>query len=163
MRLDLAKKLADEVVAILRPYCDRIEIAGSIRRKKPGVNDIDIVLIPNNQGQIAYLLQSQGRVAMQGPKLIRVSRPDIPLDVYIATPETWATLFLIRTGSKDHNIRLCARAKKMGMKLHADGSGLFRLSAQGCEYYDEVRIAGDTEESIFEALGLKYKRPEERD
>jgi hypothetical protein len=57
----------------------------------------------------------------------------------------------------------------MDLRLHADGSGLFRLggmvatkdAADGDR--EEIRIAGDTEESIFEALGLKYKRPEERE
>ena len=48
------------------------------------------------------------------------------------------------------------------MKLHADGSGLFRIEAQGCEGI-EVRIAGDTEESIFQALGVPYKEPWERE
>jgi DNA polymerase/3'-5' exonuclease PolX len=50
----------------------------------------------------------------------------------------------------------------MGMKLHAGGSGLFRIEAQGCEGV-EVRIAGDTEESVFEALEIPYKQPWERE
>jgi DNA polymerase/3'-5' exonuclease PolX len=50
----------------------------------------------------------------------------------------------------------------MGMKLHADGSGLFRIEAQGCEGV-EVRIAGDSEESIFEKLELPYEEPEKRE
>jgi hypothetical protein len=56
----------------------------------------------------------------------------------------------------------------MGMKLHADGSGLYRIVSQ-CDggtaeqASAEERIAGDTEESIFQALGMKYKKPEERE
>jgi len=91
---------------------------------------------------------------------MRCQLPGILIDVYIAAPTTWATLLLIRTGSKAHNIRLCSRARDRGMKLHADGSGLFRLA--DCED-TEVRVAGDTEESIFAALGLPYYRPEERE
>jgi DNA polymerase/3'-5' exonuclease PolX len=48
------------------------------------------------------------------------------------------------------------------MVLHADGSGLFRIEAQGCEGV-EVRIAGDSESSIFEKLGLPYVAPEGRE
>ncbi|MBN1366607.1 MAG: hypothetical protein JW967_01600 [Dehalococcoidales bacterium] len=82
------------------------------------------------------------------------------VDFYIATPETWATLLLIRTGSREHNIKLCSLARQKGMKLHADGSGLFRVSLLESE--PDERIAGDTEDSIFKALGLPYQEPEER-
>lgn len=167
MELEKARAIAESIVDLLRPACDRIEIAGSIRRRKPWVNDIDMVCIPNNQGQLAYALQTLGKVKMSGAKIIRVAMgftKHIDLDVYIATPETWATLLLIRTGSAVHNIRLCMRARNMGMKLHADGSGLFRIGAIKSDNVDhEVRIAGDTEESIFTALGLPYEIPEQRD
>ena len=70
--------------------------------------------------------------------------------------------YLFRTGSAGHNIRLCTRAKNMGMKLHANGTGLFKIEAQGCEGV-EVLIANESEEQIFAALGLPYKPPEERE
>jgi len=160
MKLAKAKVIAEEVKTKLAPLCERIEIAGSIRREVPYVRDIDLVCIPANQGQFYYALQQLGTIKLGGQKLIRVIRPDIELDIYVSTPETWATLLLIRTGSKGHNIRLCSLAKRKGMKLHADGSGLFRLTNSYEE--PEVRIAGDTEESIFATLGLTYKRPEDR-
>lgn len=175
MKLEYAQMIARQVQEKLAPFCEKIEIAGSIRRRRPWVNDIDIVAIPSNQGQFVYQLQQLGSFKVSGGKLIRVthrynaSEPLVELDIYIATPETWATLLLIRTGSREHNIYLCKRAISMDLRLHADGSGLFRLggmvatkdAADGDR--EEIRIAGDTEESIFEALGLKYKRPEERE
>jgi len=160
MELKIAEPIAERVKASLAPLCARIEIAGSIRRKRPFVHDIDMVCIPSNQGQFLYALQQLGRIKMGGQKLIRCEMPEIVLDVYIATPETWATLLLIRTGSAKHNIMLCSLAKRNGMKLHADGSGLFRFT--DCEG-TESREAGDTEESIFEALGMEYKMPEQRE
>lgn len=165
MELSKAQVIAEEVKTKLKPFCERIEIAGSIRRKRPEVHDIDLVCQPSSMGQFYYALMQLGHVAMGGKKvgdnkLFRVILPgNVSLDVYIATPETWATLLLIRTGSREHNIKLCSLAKNNGMKLHADGSGLFRFT--DCEG-TESRIAGDTEESIFAALGLPYKRPEER-
>ncbi|MDD5700629.1 MAG: hypothetical protein PHU23_01150 [Dehalococcoidales bacterium] len=160
-----ALSLASQIVNRLSPYCSRIEIAGSIRRKRPFVNDIDLVCIPSNQGSFAYQLQQLGSIKMGGQKIIRVQRPDIDLDIYIATLETWATLLLIRTGSKEHNIYLCKRALSLGMKLHADGRGLERcLAGQGYEVDNATtsKIDCETEESIFQALGLKYMRPEDR-
>jgi DNA polymerase (family 10) len=98
---------------------------------------------------------------IDGEKVIRVKYPIIELNVSIAAPETGTTLLLIRTGSRDHNVRLRQRAKDIGMKLSADGSGLFRVTGQ--EVHDEERIATDTEESIFGALNLPYAVPEERE
>ena len=167
MELERAEIIANKVKDRLKPYCERIEIAGSIRRKRPFVHDIDLVCIPSNQGQFVYQLQMLGKITMGGQKLIRVKHPDIELDVYVATPKTWATLLLIRTGSKQHNIMLCKRARDMDYKLHADGSGLFKINyhkiGMDTEYSTDERIAGDTEQSIFEVLGMKYKRPEERE
>ena len=88
------------------------------------------------------------------------------LDLYIATAETWATLLLIRTGSKEHNIKLCSLARQKGMVLHADGRGLAYPPHVGIEngqqFEAETFIKCDTEESIFQALGLPYRKPWER-
>ena len=158
MKLEQAEKIAYDIAGKLTDFCTRIEVAGSIRRRKSWVHDIDIVAVPNNQGQFAYQLAQFGRLKDAGEKIIRVSHPEIVLDVYVATPETWATLLLIRTGSKEHNIFLCKRALSLGMKLHANGAGLFKIDGES-----EERIAGDTEESIFDALKLKYTKPEDRE
>jgi DNA polymerase/3'-5' exonuclease PolX len=157
MELAKAQKIAERVVDLLAPSCSRL------------VHDIDLVCIPSNQGQLFYALQTLGKVKMAGPKIIRVAMGfsrGIDLDLYVATPETWATLLFIRTGSTSHNIRLCMRAKNLGMKLHADGRGLERcLAGQGpaIDNATSAIIRCDTEESIFAALELPYKQPEERE
>ncbi len=48
MQLERAQRVAREVIERLSPYCQKIEVAGSVRRKKPTVNDIDFVLIPSD-------------------------------------------------------------------------------------------------------------------
>lgn len=154
MELERAQIIANEVIKQLSPYCQRIEVAGSIRRRKPTVNDIDIVLIPSDRDAVDRILLGFGKMKMSGLKIARVIMEYITLDIYYATPETWATLLLIRTGSKESNIRLATLAKKKGWRLAASGDGLFN------EHDD--RIAGDSEESIFKILGLPYQRPEER-
>ena len=154
MELARAQKIAEGVVGGLEQYCEKIEVAGSIRRKKPQVKDIDIVLIPRNRDALDHRLLQLGKLYMAGLKVARVQMEEITLDVYYATPDTWATLLLIRTGSMENNIRLATLAKKRAWHLAASGDGLFNERGQ--------RIAGDTEESIYKALGLPYQKPQER-
>ena len=154
MQLERAQKIASEVVERLSPCCTRIEIAGSIRRRKPVVNDIDIVLIASDRPCIDAILMQLGSVRMSGAKIARVQLEDISVDIYFATPETWATLLLIRTGSKENNIRLCTMARKRRWHLAASGDGLFNEHG--------VRIAGDSEWSIYNLLNLPWQEPWER-
>jgi DNA polymerase (family 10) len=157
VELKQAQALAAEVVGILTPVVERVEVVGSIRRQRPTVRDIDLVLIPKNQGLLDTKLREMG-CQFGGPKIRRLVYPrdmGAPVDIYIATPETWATLLLIRTGSTRHNVYLCKLARARGWQLKANGQGL--LDSQ------DKRVAGDTEQSIFAALGLKYREPEERE
>jgi len=157
MELKEAQGIAVKVVELLHPHCGRLTVAGSIRRRRPEVNDIDIVLVPSDRAMLDYVLMSlskDGKMKMSGKKIARVAMEKIDLDVYYATEETWATLLLIRTGSKESNLRLATAAKRKGWRLAASGGGLFDENDQ--------RIAGDTEQSIFEALGLRYPEPWER-
>lgn len=158
MELGRAKTIAAEVIKRLSPYCSRIEVAGSIRREKTQVRDIDIVLIPadhwNLEREVLALAQPF-KPTLSGVKLKRFNYNGVQTDLYYATWETWATLLLIRTGSTEHNIHLCSLAKKRGWRLAASGDGLFDEKGE--------RIAGDSELSIFKALGLEYREPGERD
>jgi len=155
MELESAQKIANEVVKRLSPYCQRIEVAGSIRRRKPQVKDIDLVLISHDRWNMDSVLLRMGSLQMAGSKISRVTMDSIPLDIYFATPETFATLLLIRTGSVQNNIRLCSLAKKKGWRLAASGDGLFDENGE--------RIAWQSEEEIFNRLGLPYVLPEQRE
>lgn len=154
MNLQSAQELAREVVAILQSHCSRIEVAGSIRRRKPWPRDIDIILIPRNQGALAVALQGLGHPVKAGDKIVTRVYKGVQVDIYIASPETWACLLLIRTGSKEHNVQLTTRARERRWHLYANGRGLVD--------HLNNRLAGDTEESFFEALGLPFKQPWER-
>jgi len=157
MELEKAKKIAAEVINRLSPYCKKIEVAGSVRRRRPSPRDIDIVLIPSDPWNLEAEVLALARPLqpkLSGEKLKRFSFNGAQVDLYYATVETWATLLLIRTGSTENNIRLCSRAKEMGWHLAASGDGLFDETG--------MRIAGDTEHSIFQALGLEYEEPWER-
>ena len=158
MKLKEAKTIAETVRTTLIPHCDRVEIAGSIRRGKPIVHDIDIVIMPKPEASLVLdsLIASMGAVELNGPKTKRLRLPqdNITIDIYLATPATWATLLLIRTGSKENNIRLCSLARRKGWYLKANGDGLIDHRGN--------RVAGDSEEDIYKALGIPYQKPQER-
>jgi len=154
--LEVAEKIAAALLEKLAPHAERMQVAGSIRRRRPDVGDIDLVAIPKleqvktglfttetqrpRDSQLAVefcaltgKLMARGDCIIRG-QLVRNSTampatsalPDgtIGVDLYLCTPDTWATTLLIRTGSAEHNIWLCSRARELGGKLHADGSGL---------------------------------------
>lgn len=153
--------------ALLR-FCDRVEIVGSIRRECHEVHDIDIILIPkpDMMDDIKTLCLS----VWVDPNLALLSggekkpkwgermasfwyRGEAPVDLYFADEHSWPTLLLIRTGSKEHNVMLCSRAKAMDMWLSADGAGLF------ADRLKEKQIPVSCEDDIFNALGLPVIPP----
>ena len=162
---DSAEKVFDIVEQRLAPYCKArpggqyIELVGAVRRRRPWVHDVDVVLIPSADAWNLYHeileLNKLFKPKPDGPKIKNISVGGIPVDLYIADEKTWATLLLIRTGSSRNNIRLCTLARNKGWQLKADGSGLFNEKGE--------RIAGDTELSIYRALGANYQEPWERE
>jgi DNA polymerase (family 10) len=134
-------------------------VAGSIRRLKKIVHDVDIVFKPMRgpcQAELLAFCERAPNVEIHkwGPKLSAISYCGTPIDLYFSTPETFQTLLLIRTGSKENNIHLATIAKRKGWKLHASGEGLFNEKGE--------RTAGDSERSIYDALGVPWQEPWER-
>jgi len=167
---NLARLVAQRVVDELSAACDRIEIVGSLRREKATVHDIDLIVLPKSSPEEFSLGDSEGidqllqhLVERGSLSLVRgkekmkcfvATKTGIPIDLYFARPETWATLLLIRTGSKEHNIRLAQRAKTLGMKLRASGDGI--------EDEHGKLIKVETEEDVYRILELPYVAPAER-
>jgi len=160
MKLEEAGALADRIVFDIAHLCDKIQVAGSIRRKRPTVHDIDIVLIPKAAWDwttiISRLKNTMNMTVIRaGPELATLGFKDVdlPVDIYRARPATWGVLLLVRTGSKNHNIMLCSRAQRMGLMLSAK-EGVIK---------DGKVIASRSEEEIFKALGQEFVDPEERE
>ena len=154
MKLKEAEAIASEVYYWLKPYCEKIVVAGSIRRQKGEIKDIDIVLIPADAWGLDKEIDHLGSSILDGEKLRRVEYNGTQVDIYYANPKTWATLLLIRTGSKESNIRLCSQAKSLGMKLKANGDGIIGV--------DGHLIPIESEEQVYQILGLPYQEPWER-
>jgi DNA polymerase (family 10) len=153
MDLQQASELSSEIVEILKPHCKQIMVVGSIRRGKEFPRDIDIVLIPGNQGALLMALEGLGEKMKGGPKMIQRRYKGQQVDIYIADEKTWPTLVLIRTGSRDFNKMLCSRAERRGWVFHADGSGIEMITK---------RVFPKDEADIFRILGLPYVEPRRR-
>ena len=126
MNLYAARKIAESVVLKLSPYCDRIQIAGSIRRERPEVNDIEIVCIPKRYESFDLLGNSEGFLPIQefvhtvrqwgkvrgepfGKYTRRVLPEGIELDLFMVTKDNWGLILAIRTGSADYSHKILAR------------------------------------------------------
>src|ERR1051326_7864590 len=113
LALAQADKLAAKIAAELAPFCQRIEIAGSIRRRRPLVNDIDLVVLPFPDQVNALrerVLRNTSPIS-DGKEIILTRLANgVQLDLWIAerpkedlfskAPTNFGVLFLIRTGSK---------------------------------------------------------------
>ena len=160
--------LAYKVLLEITSFCVTAQIAGSIRRCKDAINDIDIVVQPKHEAaawvNIIKTVRSEfdAVTEKQGEKLAILYLPfaskqgqgHIQLDLYRATAATFGILLLVRTGSKEHNVFLCNLALSKGMRL---------LYSQGLVDKNGNVVAGKTEESVFEALGLPFIIPQERE
>src|SRR5690348_10860398 len=107
MQLEEALKIAERVKAQLEPYCHRIEIAGSIRRKKPEVKDIEIVAFPKHyetglfESGIATVVNQwskvKGDLDFDKCKYTQRILPEgIKLDLFFAREFNWGYIYAIR-------------------------------------------------------------------
>ncbi len=169
MKLPLAQadRIAAKIVEALSPFCERIEVAGSIRRRRPFVGDVDVVALPR-EGQLAGLRERARQATTvvtdaEQTLVVRLAN-GVQLDLWLArpavkdffseVPTNFGTLLLLRTGSKEHNVHLIEHAKRVGLRWNTyhgvfDGHGK-------C-------LACETEEGIFKALGMDFVPPERRE
>lgn len=159
--------LAFKILIEIEPFCEKVQIAGSIRRRKDTINDIDIVVLPKAHDSwiniIKFLRYEFDAVTeKQGEKLATLYVPFaskqgqgyVQLDLYKASQSTWGILLLVRTGSAMHNVHLCNLALAKGLRLQY---------SQGLVDSKGNVIAGKTEEEVFEALGLPFIQPQDRE
>jgi DNA polymerase (family X) len=168
MKLEFAERLATRIVAELAPLCERIEVAGSIRRRRPMVGDIDLVVLPLEGGAEALRarVKRAAKTVVDGQQNLIVELANgVQLDVFVARREVsglfgveergnFGTLLLCRTGSREHNIFVAQRALARGWKWDPY-RGLFDASG--------VWLAGVDERDILERLELGWIEPERRE
>jgi DNA polymerase (family 10) len=148
-------KLAEKLEKELKPFCKRIEIAGSIRRHEIYPKDIDIVLIPKNKDKLEKFIKVKlnGRYLQGGEHESTWSIDGIHVELYYTNEEEWGAELLAYSSRKGAGIGLRIIAKRKGFKLTQHG--LFNRKTG-------KKIAGKTETEIYHALGKHYKKPENR-
>lgn len=135
---------------------ERVDVAGSARRRKETIGDIDILAISKKPEKVMDFFVSMKEVINvygQGPTRASIRlKSGLDADLRVVAEKSYGAALLYFTGSKDHNIVLRNLAIKKGLKLNE--YGLFRRERQ---------IAGRTEEEVYRALGLEYIPPEIRE
>lgn len=178
----LATSIAQEYVDFLTPYCEKIEIAGSLRRRKEEVGDIEILFIPKTEVTRDFDMFKWTKVDLAWRAIdamlrthVLAKRPNvhghvtwgdlnklgfdpetgIPVDFFTATAENWFNFLVVRTGPAENNIRIATAAQAKGWKWNTYGDGFTR--GIGLEAH-----RAESEQDVFEFVGLEYREPWER-
>ena len=134
----------------------KIAIAGSVRRRKETIGDIDILVVSKNPKKIMDFFVSQpGIVKIWGNGLKKSSvkmKAGFDIDIRVVPEKSYGAALQYFSGSKEHNIALRKIALEKGLKLNE--YGVFR---------NNQYIAGKTEESVYKMLGLQWIYPEIRE
>jgi len=170
IRLGEAAAIAAELVRALQATgaATRISHAGSLRRGKETIGDIDIVASSGAPAVLHEALRTAPGVAAtlaggDTKTSVRTSH-GVQVDLRTVDDAQFGAALLYFTGSKEHNVRLRERAQRMGMRLNE--YGLFR-EEPGAEGTPQGRgappVAARTEEEVYAALGLPWIPPELRE
>lgn len=164
--LELARRVADELHHDLEPVVQRIVIAGSVRRERPEVGDIDLVLVPPFLlgSTKPYLADIKRRIARWGPiqrggeRLIVVGdvlgNPGLNVDVnMVHPPASWGTILALRTGPTVLSLTAKHRLRERGLD-HQRGRVIDVQTGE--------EIPTPEEADFFSAAGLPYTEPNRR-
>ncbi len=160
--LGRALPFADEMVAAMREACGRsirdIMAAGSLRRMRPTIGDIDLLVASNEPDKIvqAFVRLPQVREvnAEGGTKASIVAQNGMQVDLRVLEPERWGTALQYSTGNKEHNIQLRDIALSKGLSLS-------EWDFKNVKTGEEILVA--SEEEVYHKLGLDWMPPELRE
>jgi DNA polymerase/3'-5' exonuclease PolX len=184
-----AVPIAEKFIEFLTPYClpNRIMVVGSIRRRKPFVKDIELLMVskPGTKTDDGDLFKPQmdcdaveialeklitlkvitkrenklGRTAWgKENKLGTHCKSGMPIDFFITSERNWFMSVVIRTGPAKLNKEIGAAAIGKGWKMHAYGDGFTRND--GKSSIDRHQVT--SERDVFEFVGMPYREPTKR-
>jgi len=159
--LSFAEQTAREITAYLSELegVEKITAAGSVRRGKEIVGDVDILVTGPAAATVLDRFVAFPKVNEilgrgENKASAKVGHEGLQVDVRALPRESYGAGLQYFTGSKEHNVALRSRAVRMGFKLSE--YGLFRIE-------DDALVCSETEEQIYEALGLRWIPPEMRE
>ena len=160
-----ALPIAESLLDALRSHPDVIRCgsAGSLRRRREVIGDIDLLASSKKPGNVLEFFTHQPAVlsviAQGGTKASVLLEGGIQCDLRVVGDAEFPPALMYFTGSKEHNIQMRQRAVARGLRLNE--YGLFRSNAETRD--PALRVDGRTEEEIFQQLGLHYIPPELRE
>ena len=173
--------VASELLYLLQPFCERIVIAGSLRRGKAMVGDVELLFIPKydeqpdglfdkikvdlaaqaiqdllNRDVLAMRPNVNGGFSWGRENKLAIHRPTgIPVDLFSTSAEKWYVALVVRTGSKETNLRLTTGANYLNRTLNAYGTGI-------TDRKTGIITPATSEQHVFELCGAPYLEPEKR-
>ncbi|MBI5858585.1 MAG: hypothetical protein HZB42_13175 [Sphingobacteriales bacterium] len=159
--LERADRIGNGILGEIKkiPEVQQSVLAGSLRRRKETIGDIDIVITAEHKHWkkiihvITHLPQVKKILAAGQTKASIILKNDVQVDIRIVHEHEFGAALFYLTGSKEHNIQLRTIAKQRGWKINE--YGVFDVKTG-------KRLAGKTEEDIYSLFGLKYIPPEKR-
>jgi DNA polymerase (family 10) len=162
MRIDKAEREARPLLLLLRglPGVVRAEVAGSLRRGKDTIGDVDILVVADGPAEpimAAFTALPAAAVTLaHGPTKSSIKTASgLQVDVRVVPPESFGAAWHYFTGSKEHNIRIRGLGVKRGLLINE--YGVFDERGGG------ARIGGGEEIDVFRAVGLPWIPPELRE
>ncbi|HSF39301.1 MAG TPA: PHP domain-containing protein, partial [Thermoanaerobaculia bacterium] len=146
------------------PEVERLEVAGSYRRRRETVGDIDLLAIatvpgPVMEGFLAY--PQRDKILMSGDTRSTITLGSgLQVDLRVVPPDCYGAALVYFTGSKEHNVKLRRRAVEKGLRISE--YGVFRVDEDDPEAEGE-RIAGREEADVYATVGLAFIPPELRE
>ncbi|MCA9260887.1 MAG: DNA polymerase/3'-5' exonuclease PolX [Planctomycetales bacterium] len=159
-----ADAVVQELDAALRlaPGIARMEWAGSYRRGRETIGDLDVLVDTSDGAAVMDCLQNYSQTAdvlVRGPTKMSVRLASgLQVDLRVAPAESFGAALQYFTGSKDHNVRVRGLAKQLGLKVNEWGVFKVGTNEDEGEYF-----AGRTEDEVYAALGLPCFPPEIRE
>jgi len=166
-----ANAIAEDIVAQLAPHCSQIDIAGSLRRRRPTIGDIEIVCLPLPYESTPLFRSGFALVVEQFEKIKgempcrytqRILPSGMKLDLFMPDPNGYGLQLAIRTGSAEWSHKRLATAwVRAGFRSEG---GLLRrvLNTEGIQSLGPV-VPCRTERELFDRIGLKWADPEDRE
>ena|ERR1035437_2357644 len=184
VKREIALKVAKEIIETLTNCCEKIEIAGSLRREKEEVGDIEILYVPKyierNERNLLFEVKTIRNVADEKleellrknyfhkrinkigstvygdkNKLLKHVESGINVDLFSTTIPAWYNYLVCRTGGAANNALIAGRAKDMGWKWKVYEEGFENRNSK------EIRKIS-SEEEVYAFVGLPYIKPKER-
>ena len=163
-----ADSIVQDVLGWMRqcPEARQVEGAGSWRRGRETVGDLDVVVDSSTadavmdhlerwHGMAAVLQRGDTKTSIRGPQ-------DIQIDLRVVAEESFGAALQYFTGSKEHNVKLRSRARDRGLTINEYGVHTLNASADG-HHARGGTVAGRTEAEVYEAVGLPWIPPELRE